>query len=80
MRDHATPMTSPPTSPFAPVFTQANADAVTPGSLVFDELRVGLSYADVAAALDLSPGSVGTTVRRAESVLREELTRHASSD
>jgi RNA polymerase sigma factor (sigma-70 family) len=40
----------------------------------------GLSYAEVAAALDLSPGSVGTTVRRAESVLREELTRHASSD
>jgi RNA polymerase sigma-70 factor (ECF subfamily) len=40
----------------------------------------GLSYADVAAALDLSPGSVGTTVRRAESGLREELNRHASSD
>jgi len=40
----------------------------------------GLSYADVAAALDLSPGSVGTTVRRAESALRRELNRHASSD
>ena len=40
----------------------------------------GLSYAEVAAALDLSPGSVGTTVRRAESALREELTRHAPSD
>jgi RNA polymerase sigma factor (sigma-70 family) len=40
----------------------------------------GLSYADVAAALDLSPGSVGTTVRRAESALREELNRHAASD
>lgn len=39
----------------------------------------GLSYAEVAAALDLSPGGVGTTVRRAESALREELTRHASS-
>ncbi|WP_441179986.1 sigma-70 family RNA polymerase sigma factor [Micromonospora sp. BQ11] len=39
----------------------------------------GLSYAEVAAALDLSPGSVGTTVRRAESALREELIRHASS-
>jgi RNA polymerase sigma factor (sigma-70 family) len=37
----------------------------------------GLSYAEVAAALDLSPGSVGTTVRRAESTLRKELTRHA---
>ena len=40
----------------------------------------GLSYADVAAALDLSPTSVGTTVRRAESALRKELTRHGSSD
>jgi RNA polymerase sigma factor (sigma-70 family) len=40
----------------------------------------GVSYAEVAAALDLSPGSVGTTVRRAESTLRKELTRHASSD
>jgi RNA polymerase sigma factor (sigma-70 family) len=29
----------------------------------------GLSYADVAAALDMSPGSVGTTVRRAELAL-----------
>jgi RNA polymerase sigma factor (sigma-70 family) len=40
----------------------------------------GLSYAEVATALDLSPGSVGTTVRRAESALRKELNRHASSD
>jgi RNA polymerase sigma factor (sigma-70 family) len=40
----------------------------------------GVSYADVAAALDMSPGSVGTTVRRAESALRKELNRHASSD
>jgi RNA polymerase sigma factor (sigma-70 family) len=40
----------------------------------------GLSYAEVAAALGSSPGSVGTTVRRAESALRKELTRHASSD
>ena len=39
----------------------------------------GLSYAEVAAALDVSPGSVGTTVRRAESALRKELS-HASSD
>ncbi len=39
----------------------------------------GLSYAEVAAALDLSPGSVGTTVRRAESALSKELNRHASS-
>jgi RNA polymerase sigma-70 factor (ECF subfamily) len=40
----------------------------------------GMSYAEVAAALDLSPGSVGTSVRRAESALRKELNRHASSD
>jgi RNA polymerase sigma-70 factor (ECF subfamily) len=40
----------------------------------------GMSYAEVAAALDLSPGSVGTTVRRAESTLRKEMVRHASSD
>jgi RNA polymerase sigma factor (sigma-70 family) len=40
----------------------------------------GLSYADVGAALGLSPGSVGTTVRRAESALRKELNRHASSE
>ena len=40
----------------------------------------GLSYAEVAAALDLSPDSVGTTVRRAESALRKELNRHAPSD
>jgi RNA polymerase sigma-70 factor (ECF subfamily) len=40
----------------------------------------GLSYADVATALDLSIGSVGTTVRRAESALRKELNREASSD
>ncbi|MGY1603169.1 sigma-70 family RNA polymerase sigma factor [Geodermatophilus sp. SYSU D00815] len=39
----------------------------------------GLSYADVAAALDLSPGSVGTTIRRAESALRKELSTDASS-
>jgi RNA polymerase sigma-70 factor (ECF subfamily) len=44
----------------------------------------GLSYVEVAAALDLSIGSVGTTVRRAESALRKELTKevntHASRD
>src|SRR5215216_6671693 len=40
----------------------------------------GLAYVEVAAALGLSPGSVGTTVRRAESALRKELIRHASPD
>lgn len=39
----------------------------------------GLAYAEVAAALDLALGSVGTTVRRAESALRKELNPHASS-
>jgi RNA polymerase sigma factor (sigma-70 family) len=37
----------------------------------------GLGYAEVAAALDLSPGSVGTTIRRAEAALRKELSPHA---
>jgi RNA polymerase sigma-70 factor (ECF subfamily) len=40
----------------------------------------GMTYAEVAAALDLAPSSVGTTVRRAESSLRKELTRHAPSE
>jgi RNA polymerase sigma factor (sigma-70 family) len=40
----------------------------------------GMSYAEVAAALDLSPGSVGTTLRRAEFALGKELNRHASSE
>jgi len=39
-----------------------------------------LNYAAVAAAHEVSPGTVGTTVRRAESALRKELNRHASSD
>src|SRR3954454_2006906 len=40
----------------------------------------GLRYAEGAAALGSSPGSVGTTVRRAESALRKELNRHGTSD
>ena len=40
----------------------------------------GLSYAEVATALDMPPASVGTTVRRAETALRKEMDRHASSD
>jgi RNA polymerase sigma-70 factor (ECF subfamily) len=40
----------------------------------------GLSYAEVATALDMNPASVGTTVRRAESHLLEELNRHASPE
>lgn len=38
----------------------------------------GLSYAEVATALELSTGSIGTTVRRAESALRKELNRDTS--
>jgi len=38
----------------------------------------GLSYAEVGAALGISPTSVGTTVRRAESALRKELNGHGS--
>ena len=40
----------------------------------------GFSYAEVAVALDLSPGSVGTVLRRAESALRKELNRDETSD
>ena len=48
------------------------------GSLV--RRHSGLRYAEAAAVLGLSPGSVGTTVRRAESALRKELNGHGSSD
>jgi RNA polymerase sigma factor (sigma-70 family) len=34
----------------------------------------GLSYAEIAAHTDLSPASVGTTLRRAEAALRLEMT------
>jgi RNA polymerase sigma-70 factor (ECF subfamily) len=37
----------------------------------------GCSYAEVASATGLSPASVGTTVRRAEAALRQEMERHA---
>lgn len=40
----------------------------------------GLTYAEVASVLRISPTSVGTTLRRAESALRKELDRHAPSD
>jgi RNA polymerase sigma factor (sigma-70 family) len=40
----------------------------------------GLGYAEIAHAISLSPGSVGTTIRRAESALRKELHRDATSD
>jgi RNA polymerase sigma factor (sigma-70 family) len=59
---------------------QALAGLPRKQALVLVLRHSGLSYAEVAAALDLSPGSVGTTVRRAETTLRKELTRHASSD
>jgi RNA polymerase sigma-70 factor (ECF subfamily) len=39
----------------------------------------GLSYAEIGAALDIPPSSVGTTLRRAEAALRQELSRHAPS-
>lgn len=39
----------------------------------------GLSYAEVASAMTLSPASVGTTVRRAEDALLKELKRDARS-
>jgi RNA polymerase sigma-70 factor (ECF subfamily) len=39
----------------------------------------GHTYAEVAAELNLSPASVGTTIRRAEAALRKELNRDAPS-
>jgi RNA polymerase sigma-70 factor (ECF subfamily) len=39
----------------------------------------GLSYAEVAAALDVSPAGIGTAVRRAESALRKELNSYEAS-
>ncbi|MBJ7595544.1 MAG: sigma-70 family RNA polymerase sigma factor [Candidatus Dormibacteraeota bacterium] len=38
----------------------------------------GLSYAEVAAAMDVRQGDVGTMLRRAESALRKEVDRAAS--
>jgi RNA polymerase sigma-70 factor (ECF subfamily) len=38
----------------------------------------GLSYADIATAIHLSPSSVGTTLRRAEAALRKELSDETS--
>ena len=35
----------------------------------------GLSYADIAATLDVPVGQIGTLLRRAEAALRKELTR-----
>ncbi|MFC5381410.1 sigma-70 family RNA polymerase sigma factor [Aquipuribacter nitratireducens] len=40
----------------------------------------GHSYAEIAAALDLAPAGVGTTLRRAEAALREEMDRHGTPD
>lgn len=39
----------------------------------------GLSYAEVAAALGVKVGQVGTMLRRAEAALRKELTRETST-
>jgi RNA polymerase sigma-70 factor (ECF subfamily) len=38
----------------------------------------GLSYAEVASAMGVKQGDVGTMVRRAESALRKEVERAAS--
>ena len=40
----------------------------------------GLSYADVADALGVRVGGVGTMLRRAEAALRKELIRDGSPD
>jgi DNA-directed RNA polymerase specialized sigma24 family protein len=38
----------------------------------------GLSYAEVASAMDVKQGDVGTMLRRAESALRKEVERATS--
>ncbi len=40
----------------------------------------GLSYAEVAAVLDLAPGSIGTLLVRAERAFAEAYMRHQSAD
>ena len=39
----------------------------------------GLSYADIAAALGIGPGQVGTLLRRAEAALRKEFSHVSPS-
>ena len=39
----------------------------------------GLSYADIASAVGVQPGSVGTLIARAQKSLRKELTRAQAS-
>ena len=39
----------------------------------------GLSYADIASAVGVQPGSVGTLISRAQKSLRKELTRAQAS-
>lgn len=41
--------------------------------------HAGLSYAEVAAALDLAPGSIGTLLARAERAFAEAYVRHRSA-
>lgn len=41
--------------------------------------HAGLSYAEVAAALDLAPGSIGTLLARAERAFAEVYARHLSA-
>lgn len=41
--------------------------------------HAGLSYAEVAAALDLAPGSIGTLLVRAERAFAEAYARHRSA-
>ena len=89
-REEAAPATARPSSPTSPtlVVTREERSPVRAALARLPHKQAaalvlrhsGLSYAEVAAALDLSPGSVGTTVRRAESALLKELNRHASSD
>ncbi len=48
------------------------------GAMVLALRYSGLSYGEVAAALDVNVGQVGTLLRRAEAALRKELTDETS--
>jgi RNA polymerase sigma-70 factor (ECF subfamily) len=39
----------------------------------------GLSYADIASAVGVQPGSIGTLIARAQKLLRKELSRAQAS-
>ncbi len=70
-------MPSPPTS--APVVRAALARLPQRQAEILAMRASGLSYADIASAAGVQPGSVGTLIARAQKSLRKELTRAQAS-